>query len=139
MSKASKTIMFFLSCLMMALQVFAEQVVLDNQTSHPNEKNRSKIVVQWATSANEVEEGNQAMIYGWELNSGTMQNVERSGKILLNVPSRVKYFRLLVWSNGASIASPNLLTNWVNIVPNKTYTLQEDFLIPSILMAGTGC
>lgn len=113
---------------------FAEQIVLDNETSYPS--NRSKIAVQWATSAKEVQENNHASLHGLKM-KGNMQVLKQSGKIDLKVPKKAGYFRVLVWSKGEG--DPDFVTNWIDIEPNKTYTLTDDYLTPTVLMSGMGC
>ena len=115
----------------------AENFVLENQTIYPNKAQKSKIAIQWASSAQEVDEGNKAVTYGLKLNSSTLQLLAQSGKVNVTIPDNAEHFRVLVWSKGQKEA--DLLTNWVDIVPNKTYTLTTDFLVPVVLMAGTGC
>lgn len=129
--------MFLLSLFAMATTGFAEDIMLENKTSHPNKDQNSKIAIQWAATAKEVDEGNKAMIYGQKLNIDTMQILSQSGKVNLNIPKNAEYFRVLLWSNGEG--DPDFLTNWVDVVPKKTYTLDAGHLIPSVLMSGTGC
>ena len=126
--------LFFLS-LLVTVTGFAENLVLKNQTSYPNQK--SKMAVQWATSAKEVDEGNNALIQGSKLNPDSLQVLTQPGKVNLSIPKKAEYFRILVWSKGEG--DPDFHTNWVDIVPNKTYTLKADHLVPSVLMLGTGC
>ncbi len=116
---------------------FAENLVLDNQTGYPAKNQESKMAIQWATSAKEMEEGNRALKHGFKLNADTMQILPRSGKIQVTIPKKAEYFRILVWSKGEG--DPDLHTNWVDIVPNKTYTLKADQLVPSVLILGMGC
>jgi len=118
--------------LLVAISGFADSLVLENLTNH-----KSKLAVQWANSAKEVEAGNQDMIYGTKLNPATMQVVTQSGKVQLTIPKKAEYFRVLAWSKGEG--EPDLLTNWVEIIPNKIYKLHSDHLVPAVLMAGTGC
>ena len=132
-----KIALFFLSLAAIATTGFAERIVLDNETSYPNKSQKSKIAVQWATSAKEVDDGNQALIHGLKLNSDNLQILSRSGKTDLTVPKKAEYFRIVAWSKGEG--DPDLHTNWVEIVPNKTYTLQADHFVPSVLILGTGC
>lgn len=133
-----KKMMFMIALLLgVAATGFADDIVLVNQTSYPNQKQNSKIAIQWAYTAQEVEAGNQAMIYGNKLDSSTLHVLTQSGKVKVNVPQKAEYFRVLAWSSGQG--SPDLLTNWVQIVPNKSYTLKSDHLVPTVLMAGSGC
>ena len=76
-------------------------------------------------------------MHGVQLNPQTLQVLTRSGTIQLSVPKKAEYFRVVAWSKGEG--EPDLLTNWVDIVPNKVYTLQTDHLVPTVLMIGTGC
>lgn len=135
--KMKKFMLFYLSLLAAATTGFAENIVLENQTSYPLENQKSKIAIQWATSGKDVDEGNNALINGTKLNPDTLQVLTESGKVNLSIPEKAEYFRVLVWSKGEG--EPDLLTNWVDIVPNKTYTLKKDHLVPAILMLGTGC
>ena len=98
---------------------------------------KSKIAVQWAASAREVEEYNQALMYGPPLDQKTMQVLTQSRKNNLKVPEKAQHFRVLLWSKGEG--DPDFLTNWVEVVPNKTYILDQDHLVPVVLMSGTGC
>ena len=123
-----KMMLFFLLC---AATGFAENVVLENQTS------KSKIAVQWAATAKEVDENNKAILNGSKLNPASMQVLTPSRIVNVSIPKNAEYFRVLAWSKDQE--DPDLLTNWVDVVPNKTYTLQTDHLVPLVLMAGTGC
>lgn len=127
-----KAIFFFLA---LAATGFSENLVLDNQTIHPTPK--SKIAIQWALSAKEVDEGNRAAIHGFKLNPNSLQILSQAGKIILNIPQKAEYFRIVAWSKGQG--EPDLLTNWVEIIPNKTYTLKADHLTPAVLLQGSGC
>jgi hypothetical protein len=125
-----KNIAFFL---LLITAGFADRFTLDNLTAHPAKP--SKMAIQWASSAKEMEEGNHALRHGLELNA--LQVINKIGKISFTAPAMAGYFRVLVWSNGK--AEPDLHTNWVEIVPDKTYTLEAEHLIPSVLMLGMGC
>jgi anti-sigma regulatory factor (Ser/Thr protein kinase) len=59
------------------------------------------------------------------------------GKIELTIPEDMGYFRVVVWSKGKD--APDLSTNWIDIIPGKTYTLETDHLVPVVLMSGMGC
>lgn len=126
----------FIGLLVISSSVFAESLTLDNQTSYPKNQ-KSKMMVQWASTAQEVDSQNKALMYGSTLSQSSLQPVAKAGKVTLNAPSNAQYFRVLVWSK--SETNPDLHTNWVNIVPNKTYNLKTDQLVPSVLMSGTGC
>jgi hypothetical protein len=128
----------FLSVLLFfATAGFAESVYLNNQTPHPQASAKTKMAVQWATSAQEVNEQNQAIQHSLDLSSNTLQSVSQRGKIQLNVPDHAQYFRVLVWSGEG--ANPDLHTNWVEVVPNKVYQLKADHLTSTRLMIGMGC
>ncbi|HEX2579330.1 MAG TPA: hypothetical protein VHK67_02885 [Rhabdochlamydiaceae bacterium] len=129
-----KKIMLFL---LLATTGFAENLVLENQTSYPTQNQKSKIAIQWATSAKEVDECNKAIMYGLKLNPATFQVLTQPGNVSLNIPKNAACFRVLVWSKGEG--SPDFHTNWVDVLPNKTYTLKTDHLVPSVLISGSGC
>jgi len=121
--------------LLLTATLFAESITLDNQTIYP--ANQSKMAIQWAHSAREVDENNKALMYGSKLNPTTLQTISQKGKIKLTVPENAQQFRVLVWSNGS--LEPDYTTNWIDLAPNKTYTLETDYLIPVVLMSGGGC
>ena len=133
--KIKTMILSVLSLFIIAATGFADNLILENQTTYPSENQKVKIAVQWATSAKEVEEGNKAITYSQPLKA--LETLKESGKVSLNIPEKAEYFRVLVWSKGEG--EPDLLTNWVEIIPNKSYTLKPDHLVPAILMLGTGC
>jgi len=123
---------FFL--MLIATAAVADSFVLNNQISKPT---HHKIVIQWATSAKDVEENNTQLKQGKKLNPHSLQTVTRAGKINLNIPKNAEYFRILEWTKGT--IEPDFLTNWVDIMPKKTYTLNQDILIPFVLISGMGC
>jgi hypothetical protein len=129
-----KIALFFI---LIAAAGFADNIELDNQTGYPLKNQKSKIAIQWASSAKEVEEGNHAVVQGLKLRPETLQVLTQPGTALLTIPQKAQYFRVVAWSKGEG--EPDLLTNWVDIVPSKTYTLKGDYLVPSVLMVGTGC
>lgn len=131
-----KITVFFLSIFLVSTG-FAETMTLGNETTYPLKGQKSKIAIQWATSAKELQESNKALIYGLKTDQKLVQPLTQAGNINLNIPKNAQHFRILVWSKGDG--EPDLLTNWVQVVPNKTYTLQKDQLIPAVLMSGTGC
>ncbi|MBS0652456.1 MAG: hypothetical protein JSR39_02895 [Verrucomicrobia bacterium] len=132
-----KITLFVLSLLVVAATGFADVIYIDNQSPYPNINEKSKLAIQWATSAKEVDEANNATKQGLKLDPKTVQVVNDLGKVKLTVPAKAEYFRVLVWSNGQG--EPDLHTNWVDVIPNKTYTLKTDHLIPVLLMFGMGC
>ncbi len=128
-------VIFFL---FLAITAFAEKITLDNQTSYSTSKNKAKIAIQWANTAQEVEEGNNIWTYTEKLNkAGKVQVLSKSGKTTLTVPENAEYFRIVVWKEGKE--DPDLITNWVDVAPNKTYTFNDDHLFAAILMSGMGC
>lgn len=131
-----KMALFLLAALCAATTGFTDNFILENQTSYP-QKQKSKMAIQWASSAKEVEEANTASIQGVKLNPKTLQVLHKTGNVQMAIPKNAEYFRVVVWSKGAQ--EPDLLTNWINIEPNKTYTLKEEHLVPSVLMLGSGC
>ncbi|MBU6447072.1 MAG: hypothetical protein KGQ49_06710, partial [Verrucomicrobia bacterium] len=64
--------------------------------------------------------------------------ITSQGKVRLSAPKNAEYFRILVWSKEGG-GEPDLMTNWVEVVSKKHYTLTTDKLFPAVLMYGTGC
>jgi len=110
-------------------------IVLDNQTAYPAKN--GKIAVQWASSGREVDEGNQALITGNGLDAGKFEFLDEAGKVVVTVPKKAEYFRVLVWSKGKE--GPDLHTNWVDVVSDKNYVLKGEHLVPCALIMGPGC
>lgn len=129
--------LFSIFAILFASSGFSDSLVVENLTSYPDKNQNSKIAIQWATSAVELEEGNQALISGSKLDPNTIQVLRQSGKIKVTIPKRAAYFRIIAWSKGDG--EPDFHTNWVEIIPNKTYILETDHLVPSVLMQGMGC
>lgn len=127
--------MLFLSLMAMAAGGFAENLVLENLTPYPNKN--GKMAIQWANTAREVADGNSAVIYGLKLNPATFQALSQPGKVNVSIPKQAEYFRVLVWSKGKE--EPDLLTNWVDAIPDKIYKLKQEHLVPAVLMCGVGC
>ena len=132
-----KKILFSLSLLVTTTTAFSANFVLINQTAYPQKNPNSKIAIQWANSAKEVDDSNKALMLESKVNPDTVQMLNQAGKMNITIPEKAQYFRVVAWSK--SEGDPDLLTNWVDIVPNKTYTLEADHLVPAVLMAGTGC
>lgn len=128
---------FFLSTFLLAIGAFAQNLQLDNQTSYPESKPKSKIAVQWAATAKEVADENNALMTNEPLNTANMKTLAQRGKINLTIPNDAEYFRVLIWTSGKG--DPDYLSNWVDIVPSKTYTIGDDDLSPAVLMSGMGC
>lgn len=116
---------------------FCDSIFLENRTSYPSQDQKSKIAIQWASSAKEVAECNSALICGSKWPQQNMETVTSQGKFPLTPPQKAEYFRVLVWSSGQG--EPDLITNWVEIVPHKNYILETDHLVPTVLMIGMGC
>ncbi len=126
---------FFLFSLLLKATFFGDNLFLENQSTHPNKT--SKIAIQWASSSKEVEEKSQALLQGTKINQLHLSSIVNSGKIKIGIPKTAEYFRVLAWSKGSG--KPDLLTNWVEIIPEKTYVLEADHLFPAVLMQGFGC
>ncbi len=118
--------------------LFAGNIVLVNETDYPTKDKTSKVAVQWANNGNEIETENIALSYGDELTPQSIQPIAKKGKVNLVFPENAQYFRVIVWSNEET-KNPDLVTDWLMITPNQSYTLMPEHLIPSALMAGTGC
>lgn len=112
---------------------FADQIILDNQTSYPS--NDTKMAIQWAFSAKDVDESNNALKHGEKISN--THSIKKSGNIQLSVPAGAEYFRILMWSKGSN--EPDFHTNWVEVVNQKEYHLKQDHLVPAVLMSGMGC
>jgi hypothetical protein len=130
----TKLLIFFV--LLMAAG-YGNNFVLDNQTSYPVAAQKSKIAIEWASSAKEVAQSNEALISGMPPKHNALQTLSQAGKITINIPKGAEYFRIVVWSKNGE--GPDYLTNWVDVVADKTYTLKSEYLIPTVLMVGMGC
>lgn len=129
--------MVFFLALLAGSMGFAESIVINNQSSYPAKSSKSKMAIQWATSGKEVEENNNLVKNGLKLNLNTLQTFTQIGEISLEIPKKAEYFRIIVWSQDK--IAPDFLTSWVDVVPNKIYTLTKKHLVPIALMSGTGC
>ncbi|KTD00787.1 hypothetical protein OQJ19_15040 [Fluoribacter gormanii] len=127
----------YLYLYLMASAALATPIVLDNKTNYPAKNNEGKIAIQWAASAEAIQERNRSIINGSKLDSRSLKTLSQKGQIELNLPNQAQYFRVVVWSTDQK--EPDLLTNWVNIVPNKTYILNQDQLASAVLVSGAGC
>jgi hypothetical protein len=132
-----KKIMICLLQLLVVSVGFAENILIDNETTFPLKKQKSKLVIQWAAGAKEIQEANKAIIHGLKLNPSSLQIISKSGENILSIPKNATHFRLLAWSKDGKM--PDLLTSWVDVVPNKSYKLQKDQLVLAALMSGAGC
>ena len=81
--------------------LFAESITLDNQTAYPTKQ--SKMAVQWANSAREVDEDNKALMYGEKLNPDTCKPSLKQGKS--NSPSLKKHSNSACWSGRKALKS----------------------------------
>ena len=133
----NKIVLFFFSVLLTSVG-FANGFVLNNLVANPPNNNKFRIAIQWASSAKEIKEYNIRIKQGEKINPSSLQILVRVGKINVDIPKNMEYFRVLAWSRGI-MNRPDLLTNWIDITPNKTYTLNENQLTPSVLMSGMGC
>lgn len=113
----------------------AESFILNNQSHYPKEN--MHLAIQWASTPKDTADANTLLKQGKAFNLKQTQAIERSGKITLNAPNNMHYFRVLAWSNGEK--SPSLATNWVSISENITYTLEAGHLAPVVLLSGMGC
>jgi hypothetical protein len=127
----------YLGLLFITQTGFAQRIVLDNATIYPIQDKNTKIAIQWAANAEEMQIQNRAIIYALALNTKSLQILNQTGKVNIDIPKNVQYFRILVWL--ISKDKPDLLTNWVNIIENKNYTLHQDQLAPAALISGIGC
>lgn len=132
----NKIILAFLS-IWIAATAHSEQFMIDNQTAYSARHQKFNIAIQWANSSKDIEVKQSVTAQELKKNSVTLKLLTQIGKINISSPNKAEYFRVLVWSKGTN--DPAFVTNWVNIVPNKIYTLNKEHLIPVALMAGTGC
>ncbi len=130
-------ILVYLCLAFMTSAVLANSIMLDNKTDYPEKAKQSKIAVQWADSAEAIQKANKIIINSSTLNLLSLNILPKKGQNQLTPPNHAQYFRVIVWSTNKQ--NPDLLTNWVNIIPNKIYVLSQDLLVPAILMSGTGC
>lgn len=130
-------LLFFWILLWIASTTWGDSFVLNNQALHAIHSKKSSFLIQWATSSKEVEENNMRLKQGKKLNPDSLQIMTQIRKISVEIPTTAKYFRILVWSKG--VEEPDFLTNWVDIVPRKNYTLNKEHLIPFVLLSGMGC
>lgn len=127
--------LFLLFFSLVTIGGFADTITLNNQTPYPSKS--SKMAIQWASSAQEVNDGNTALMHGTALNPTTFQMITQPKKAVLTIPKNAEYFRILVWTKETE--NPDLHTNWLTVTPNKTYHLKTDKLIPTVLASGMGC
>jgi len=121
---------FLAFCLLLTATLIADSFKLNNETSFP------KISVEWASSAREAQEKNEALMQGEATNPLKLYS-PNGAKSKIAIPKDAAYFRILVWKGQGTL--PELLTNWVEIIPDKTYLLKDEHLTPVLLMNGMGC
>lgn len=121
---------FFALCLFFTTTLAADHFTLDNETPY------RKIAIQWATSARMVQESNDAIMQGNPIVTADLYYLRQS-KETISIPKNATYFRVLIWNSAQNI--PEFLTNWVELVPDKTYSLKKEHLTPLLLMNGMGC
>lgn len=126
-----KKIFVYLGLYLMTSSVLADGIVINNNTNYPVNGKPGKIALQWVNSAEGTQKAN------WQMDLSAVTMLSKKGQIKITPPHHAHYFRVLVWSTGKQKA--DLLTNWVTLVPNKTYTLNQEHLIPAILISGAGC
>lgn len=131
-----KKILVYLALSLMTSVALAD-IILDNKTKYPEKTKQSKIAIQWSESSEAIQKANRHIINGSILDVNSLKVLRLKGPIKLSPPTKAQYFRVVVWSNGKK--SPDLLTNWVDVVPNKTYVITQDLLVPAVLLSGTGC
>jgi hypothetical protein len=123
-----KPMKFFFFYLFLTTTLFSDQLILDNETSF------QKVAVEWAPSARVVQESNESLMQG---NNPSNIYYLTSTKSKITIPTNMIYFRVLVWQTKGKL--PDLLTNWIEIVPEKAYLVQDEDLTPILLMNGMGC
>ncbi len=132
-----KKILFSICLIFMSSVVLADNIMIDNKTNYPEKEKPGKIAVQWAVSAKAAQRANRNILNGSTLNSSSLMMLTQKGKIQLTSPQKARYFRVVVWSSDKP--EPDLLTNWVGIVPNKNYVVNQNQLVPTVLISGAGC
>jgi hypothetical protein len=122
---------FFAICLFFTTTLFAEHFTLQNATSFRD------IAIQWASSARMVQENNDSIMQRDSIPKKSLF-YPRQNKATISIPKNAAYFRVLIWE-GLKKNLPDFLTNWVEIVPDKTYLLQKEHLTHFLLIQGMGC
>jgi len=125
-----KPLKYLILCLFFGSTLFADQMIFENKSSY------SRIALEWATSAKVAQESNEALLQGEEIHPSKLYSIKKSYS-KITIPANVSYFRVVVWNNLSN--TPELLTNWVEIVPNKTYQLKNEHLTSALLLNGMGC
>jgi hypothetical protein len=123
-----KSMKCFALLLFFTQTIFADRLTLENNTSYRN------LAIQWASSARIAQENNESLMQGDALsNLSHLRQIKET----VAIPKNAMYFRILAWEKKG--AQPDMLTNWVELVPGKTYQLKEEHLTPCLLMNGMGC
>lgn len=132
-----KKILVYFSLYFMVSVVLANNIVLKNDTNYPEKGKPGTIGVQWATSTEDTQKANKGITNDSIIDLSLMKVLSQKGHTQLSPPEHSQYFRVVVWSTGKD--KPDFVTNWVNIIANKTYIVKQDQLIPAVLMSGAGC
>ena len=127
----------FLITMLLASSTYAEDIFLDNQAFSPSKHPTSKMVIQWANSAKDVEAINTMMKKTENYQLERYSIVTKDGTIKLNIPEKAGYLRVLISEKGK--CAPDFLTNWLEIEANKHYTIKQKHLVPAALKSGMGC
>lgn len=125
-----KLMKFFALCFFFSATLFADHIILKNETSF------SKIAVQWASSARMAQESNDTLMQRNPIPPASLSHLHQN-KETVSIPKNTAYFRVLIWNSAQKY--PEFLTNWVELVPGKSYLLKEEHLTPLLLLNGMGC
>lgn len=126
------------ACLSLVTSVaLGHSIVVNNETNYPIEGKLGKIAVEWAASNIEIQNANKAIMQGKSLAPSSLKQLTQIGKNRLSLPDTARYFRIVAWSSNQR--EPDLLTNWVEVMPNKIYTIKQDELSEAALIFGSGC
>ena len=85
-----KNILFFLS-MFIGTTGFAESFVLNNTAPYPASNHTSKMAIQWATSARDVDDNNNIVRKGLTLNPDSLKVLTQVGSINLDIPKKAEY------------------------------------------------
>lgn len=132
-----KKILVYFGLIFMTQIAFSNTIIIENKTNYPEKNKDEAIAVQWAVSANATENANRGILNAEGVNSNFFMLLTQKGKNQLALPNEARYFRIIVWFNNKQ--EPVLLTNWVDVVPEKTYVVNQNQLVHRVLMSGAGC
>ena len=76
-----KKSILFLLCIAIVSTSFAEHVVLNYVTLNTHPRQKIKVAIQWATTAKEIDENDNIIRQGFELNLKTLKILTKLGKI----------------------------------------------------------